>query len=306
MNKGKRLPVKGYGLWVLLCSIWMLMGCDPLAHYELDNVKISSHSELISAGFIEHVFSTDKDAYYLIGIEPVREGYDPGEARHQKQFMTLELDSAHLEYLDWRRRLLQQGEEHIASFASHALQYGQTDFHFTGLTRSTAYWIYAFVVDPERMVPKGKLHLMKVYTTSESTMDVKFAYRVKGDWDYVYPQDSKGNIEAHYPYIMETVDSLDVAKKGLAPREYFIDRESFWTEYPQFADIQYGLQARQNNGYEGNLEFEEGHVYYTFICGLDDGFFHPTIYKFRWEDKQTDVYFTDRTTNNLFNYSDRW
>ena len=41
----------------------------------------------VSAGFAQCSFSTTKDAYYLISIEPVRAGYNPMD--HQKQFMML-------------------------------------------------------------------------------------------------------------------------------------------------------------------------------------------------------------------------
>ncbi|MBR1716727.1 MAG: hypothetical protein IJ718_03780 [Paludibacteraceae bacterium] len=293
--------------WLSVIAVALVTaGCDPKPHFEINNVTITSHPEVISSGFVEHVFSTNKDAYYLIGIEKVRNGYNPLDPGNQKQFMTLELDSAHLEYLDWRRRLLQEGEFNIASFASHALQYGETDYYFTGLQRSTEYWVYAFVVDPERLTPVGKLHAVKVRTTELSTFDIHFAYRIKGEWDYVYPQDSKGHIEAHYPYLIETVDSIDLAENASSPQQYFHDFQNLWLLNPQDADILYGVYTRQNNGFGKALDFEEGHTYYTFICGYDDGFFHPTLYKFRWKDASTELYLTDSEENNLFIQSDRW
>lgn len=54
-----------------------LTGCEPLPTYEVNDVHITSQTRIISSGFIEQVFTTDRDAYYLIGIEQVQEGYDP-------------------------------------------------------------------------------------------------------------------------------------------------------------------------------------------------------------------------------------
>jgi hypothetical protein len=306
-------------LIVALCTMALgLMACEPLPTYEVNDVHITSQTRIISSGFIEQVFTTDRDAYYLIGIEQVQEGYDPTKPELQKPFMTLELDSAHQEYLDWRRELLRQGEFTIASFASHSLQYGETDYFFTGLKRNTDYWIYAFVVDPEKMVPKGKLNLVKVTTTENSTVDVHFEYRIMDDWDYIYPMDSTGAMVTHYPYVMETVDSLDIVASGAyCPQYYFSDRQAYWTANPDSAHLLYGVYTRQNIEVDDANEqelFEEldyncfsiGHTYYTFICGFDDGYFHPTIYKFRWEGNNTKYYFNGKDGTNLFDYIDRW
>lgn len=295
-----------YNTLLLATVMVVLVGCETTPHYEVENVNISSHSQVISSGFIEHVFETDKDAYYLIGIEPAREGYDPGEPSNQKQFMTLELDSAYLEYLEWRSGLLKEGEFNVAGFASHALQYGETDYYFTGLKPNTDYWIYAFVVDPERMVHQGKLHVVTVRTNEQSTIDAHFEYRIKGEWDYIYPMDSKGHIQAHFPYLMVCMDSLDLREHFDSPSAFFNHYMNTFIRLPQYADLLYGVRTCKNNGYDNYIEFEEGHVYYTCIAGFDGMICHPTIYKFRWEGESTELYFKDTPETNLYNYSDRW
>lgn len=305
MSRLYQLHKSGWILGCLACLLTMA-GCEPTPHYELNNVTIASHSLVISSGFIEQLFSTDKDAYYLIGIEPVRENYNPSDPTNQKQFMTLALDSAHAEYLTWRRQILTDGEFNVATFASHALQYGETDYYFTGLKPGTDYWIYAFVVDPERLTPKGKLHLVTVRTATQSTVDAHFEYRIKGEWDYIYPMDSKGHIQAHFPYLMVCLDSVDLAEHFASPQAFFNHYVEVFLQYPKYADLLYGVRACKNNGYDNYMLFEQDHTYYTCIAGFDGLICHPTIYKFRWEGEQTELYFKDTPETNLYNYSDRW
>ena len=113
----------------------MLASCNPEAKWETDDVIVKMNIGTVSAGFIECNFSTNKEAYYLIACQPVQSDYDPMTV--QKQFMTLNLDSAFAEYLMWRSSLLYEGEFNIAPFESHSLQYGDVHYVFTGLGLSS-------------------------------------------------------------------------------------------------------------------------------------------------------------------------
>lgn len=307
MSKGERLKVRGmFGLMVLSIFIFQfsIPSCRPLPTYETDDVTIASSIRVLSSGFVEVNFTTDRDAYYLIGIEPVQHGYNPALPEYQKQFMTLELDSANQAYLDWRRGLLQDGVFTIASFASHCLQYGETDYFFTGLRPGTDYWVYAFVVDPEKMQPKGKLHMITVTTTNQSTVDVHFEYRLKSGWDYIYPLDSTGHhIQAHFPYVCATVDSLDIVASGKTPQAFFQDSLNHLLEHPAKADTKYGVFARDlyleiliEQISQDELDLHR--TYYTAIAGFDGMICHPTIYRFRF-DKDQEKYFYDTDSTNL-------
>jgi len=292
--------MKQINIVLCLLSIVLCLGCNPEAKYEVENVNINVSVKAVSAGFVECDFTTDKDAYYLIAIVPAQEGVNPLE--HQKQFMTLALDSAYVEYLDWRHDRLEEGEFHVAPFASHALQYGNIDHFFTGLWYDTEYWIYAFVVDPVAMKPRGKLHLVTVKTAFESSVPIMFEYRVNGDWDYIYPIDSATySIHEHFPYVAITRDSLDVDEAindsssdygwCTTPQEYF----SYWLLYhsthPEEARILYGVSAFKHDYFTTDIAFEEGHTYYTFIGGYDFSLKQNTLYKFLWEGDSTDIYF---------------
>lgn len=272
-------------LFILFCA------CDPEARWETEDVTITMEIKNLSAGFIECEFSTDKEAYYLIAIDSVRHHYDPME--HQKQFMTLALDSANLTYIAWRNKLLQDGEFNIAPFASHALQYGRTTHFFTSLIPNTDYWIYAFVVNPETMKPIGKLHLMQVTTAAESTMNIRFHYRVKGNWDYVYPLDSNGHVYSRFPYIATTRDSMEIVQSGMNAEDYFSQWMQEQFDNPTKASIYYGVKAIENDGIGSHTTFQHGTTYYTAIGGFDGSIKQKIIYKFTWLGEETDLYFSE-------------
>ena len=58
------------------------------------------------------------------------------------------------------------------------------------------------------------------------------------------------------------------------------------------------MKAIENNGEQSNLEFEEGHTYYTSITGYDGLFKRMTIYKFTWT-PNCEFYFHDTDSTNL-------
>ena len=293
-----------YILCFVLCVLsFTFFSCDPEARWETENVDITISVKTVSAGFIECSFTTSKEAYFLIAIEEVRDDFNP--LAHQKQFMMLALDSANREYINWRHDLLKDGEFNVAPFASHSLQYGSTDHFFTGLLPNVEYWIYAFVVDPSTLKPCGRLHLLRVQTTGESIMDVHFEYRVKGVWDYIYPMDSTGNVFGQFPYIATTRDSLELVEEA-ANNELVTDPNTYFTIWmferflsPEKADIFYGVKAVENDGVGSHLFFREGHTYYTGIGGFDGSFKQMTIYKFKWEGPETELYFHDTDSTNL-------
>ena len=278
----------------------LLMACNPEAPWETKKVEIRMNVETVSAGYVECSFSTNKEAYYLIAIEECREGYDPME--NQKQFMTLALDKAQVDYIAWREELLEQGEFNIAPFSSHSLQYGTATHFFTGLFPGIDYWIYAFVVNPETMSPAGTLNLVRVTTTAESVVDIHFHYRVKGIWDYAYPLDAQGNINSRFPYIATTRDSIELAEDEYwdgDPVYYF--RLWMLDQFadPEHANVFYGVKAMENDGSESHAIFENGHMYYTAIGGYDGNFKQLAIYKFTWQGAETDLYFRDTDSANL-------
>lgn len=302
--KGERLKVKGLFILLSVCILqFLLPSCNPEAKWETKDVKLSMTINTVSAGFVECAFSTDKDAYYLISIVEPWPDYNP--VANPKQFMQLALDSAYADYLMWRNNLLREKEFNVAPFSSHSLQYGHTHHFFTGLLPDEDYWVFAFVVDPVTLKPVGPLTLENVKTESESIMDVHFDYRIKGAWDYIYPVDSTGKIQANFPYIAITHDSLSLEADSVSGDEEAFTYFVMWTLerflYPSLADVIYGVHVVENDGMQSSEVFQAGHTYYTAISGYDGSFKQTTIYKFKWTGSKCEYLFKDTDPANIAN-----
>ncbi len=273
-------------------------GCNPEATWETEDVEVTMTVNTVSAGFVECSFTPNKDAYYLISIVEPWENFNP--VYNSKQFMQLALDSAYAEYLLWRNDLLRNSEFNVAPFSSHSLQYGAVDHFFTGLLPGEDYWVFAFPVNPETMQPIGKLVLENVTTPDTSIFDVHFEYRVKGEWDYVYPVDSAGAIYTRFPYIATTRDSADLGLEEDDAILYFVGwcLERFLI--PDSANVMYGVQAVKNDGINSYTSFKEDHTYYTIISGYDGSFKQTTVYKFKWK-KDCNYFFVDTDSANIAN-----
>ena len=198
----------------LVVSVFGVTGCKTDAKYRTNRVHLEMEVVQKSCGFIEAKFHTNRDAYYYISIEKVREGVDP--MQRETQFKTLALDYAYKEYINWRYELLYNGVKHIAEFSSHCLQYGDQDYFFTGLDADTDYWVFAFVVDPKTNSPAGDLILQTVRTDATSKRKIHFNYRVNDSWDFVYPIDESGELTS--VKIVSTRDTMLYASPPVRTR----------------------------------------------------------------------------------------
>ena len=293
--------VKQLRAYVVLLAAVGLCACDPNAKAYTKRIEIDINVQNISAGFVQVEFSTNREAFYLVSMQPAKEGINPQEIA--KTFMLLALDSAYLDYLRWRNEELQNLVPFVADFSSHSLQYGTTNRTFCYLQPDTDYWIFAFGVDPESNKPFGQLFLKTVTTKQKSVLTMDFQYRVRGEWDYVYPKDTTGEIISDVPWIGMTVDSASLRDEGeyRVPGEFFV--QAFQAYYGIKMDqmIFYGVVAHQNNGDDGGTEgtkFEEGHTYYSAFAILDGPISFPPpetrydIYRFTWHGDSTDLFFT--------------
>ena len=289
----------------LLVGMWLISfaACNPEVAAYTEGVEISIDVEKVSAGFAQVRFSTNKEAFYLISIQPTQEGVNPEKIA--KTFMLLSLDSAYADYLYWRNRQLQQHIPFVADFSSHSLQYGDIKHFFTLLQPCTEYWVYAFVVDPRTNKPAGKLFLETITTDSVSTMPVQFEYRIDGAWDYIYPIDSTGEIISNIPWAAETMDSITIREGGWrVPGEYFFDRFKK-VYYEDYERILYGIYAHKNDGVGDGTSathFEVGKTYYTAMAALDAPLVFPlpkniyNVYRFTWTGEDMDTVFTPQNS----------
>ena len=297
---------------IILCSICIilcsLMACNPEAPAHTKNVEINMDVQQVSAGYAHITFSTNKNAFYLIGIQPAQEDVDPQKVA--KHFMIMALDRAYVDYLYWRNQQLQELTPFIADFASHSLQYGTVEHFFTFLESDKDYWVYAFVVDPAANKPAGKLFVQTIHTNDSTTIPIHFHYRVEGVWDYVYPMDSVGEIYSYIPWVGETIDSLTLRQQGWnSPGEYFFHR--FTKQYEDSdSPVNYGIAAKENNGekdHASSVKFEIGKTYYVGMATLDAPLVYPLpenvydIYRFTWQGDSTNLYFTsDQSTDGAW------
>ena len=279
---------------IVLCAV--LAACNPNAVAYTEGVEITIDVEQVSAGFAQVRFSTNKEAFYLISIQPTREDIDPQKIA--KTFMLLSLDSAYADYLYWRNKQLQQHIPFVADFPSHSLQYGNIKHFFTLLRPNTEYWVYAFVVDLITNKPAGKLFVETITTDSTSRIPVQFEYRIDGYWDYIYPKDSMGEIISTIPWVGETIDSVSIREGGWnSPGEYFFERFKH-VYHEDYERILYGIYAHENNGVSDGTSatyFKEGTTYYTAMAALDAPLKFPlprniyNIYRFTWIGETTDT-----------------
>jgi len=285
---------KYYNILLALSLSLLAAGCSPEMVNDFEKATLSIDIVDYSAGFVRASFEVDRDAFYLVGIREVVDYEDP--LGYEKQFMTLALDSAYVKYLDWRYDLLYNGEQFVAPFSSHALNYGDTEVCFKFLKPNTEYMVFCFLVDVDKNKPYGSVSCAFVKTLAESNHPVHFDYRVDGYWDYAYPKDTFDNIISEIPWIAETIDSLTLVEKGVrVPGEYFSQRFYELQADPN-SRVLFGIYAHENNGKNGVL-FEAGHTYYTAFGGLDGPLKYYSIFRFHWDGPETRLMMTHEEDN---------
>lgn len=289
-------------VFVLLASVVIsLSSCNSdVKAVSGQDVTISIVEQTVSSGFMNYRFSTNKEAYYHVGIIPAKDAPDLTQSNNVKAFMALMLDQTYADYLYWRSDLLWDGTPYVAGFATHSLQYGTVDYNFNLLERNTEYMIYAFPVNAQTNKPDGRLftHYASTPKTSAHENEVKFEYRVRDYWDYVYPIGKSGEVLSNVPWVGATIDSVELRDmpEYKTPADYFFQKFERYILFNETNRIHFGIYVHVNDGIgDGTSEtfFEEGHTYYSGI-NLLDGYLSDkakVIYKFRWEGENTQLYF---------------
>lgn len=270
------------GVLLLLCGV----SCTTKSKFHLIGVEFDIQINEITRGYIHTSFYPSTVAYYVTGCMPVNDEYDPVEK--SGQFMTLMVDSLYQDYLKWRYDYLKNQEDFIADFASHSLQYGDSEKYFQNLKPDTDYWVYAFVVDPYSKEPFDNLWLQTVHTDSLLTYSVYFDTRVQGSYFYLYPRSSEGGpIVEDVPYTGMVVDSLDVIDNHSLKHSSIVSQLQFYSDMEYSMAVNYGILSqitytgvRQIN-YSG--KWTDGHDYFIIMGELQGGIFNRTYYRFRYD-----------------------
>lgn len=288
-------------LVLVVASSLTLTSCNPEAKAVSGiGVEVYITEEFASSGVMTYIFSTNKEAYYHVGIVPAEEAPDTTNSSSVRTFMNLKLDEAYADYLYWRSELLRQGTPYVAEFPTHSLLYGTVRHTFTFLEPGKDYMIYAFVVNATNNKPDGRLFTHYVSTESESLFEgaLQFEYRVRGYWDYIYPVNQVGETMSWVPWVGYTVDSLELIEMGSTPpKEYFISMFSDNLYFKDQDQVHFGIYVHNNNGIGDGSSltlFEGAHTYYTGLSMMDGYLSKKTfvIYKFHWVGESTQLFFT--------------
>lgn len=274
---------------ICLLGLVLILGllassCDTRAAYDTESVTIDIHIKQLNSGYCEVEFKPSSSAWYYVAMMPIDYYINPQD--NPKEFMALALDDAYIQYIVWRHNRFLKSTPYVADFASHSLQFRETDYYFHYLQPDTDYWLIAFVVDPKSNEPRGELFCQTVHTQAQSDLDVTFQYKVSGNWDYGYPLDQFGNLTTDIPWVGFTFDSVDIADEmtRMTPKQFFGQCYDEMVKNKN-AHILLGIYAHCNDGQgdgTSTTKYEEGHTYYTCMATFDGHFARHAIYKFTW------------------------
>lgn len=258
-------------VFILILSV-SFSACNPKARYSSSPVKIDiqiDKSAVTSATIIANI-TPAKDVYYYCGIITKDEfnmhGYD-------YRFMQYMVDSLYSEYLDWRKDLVAASLPYVASFSSHSLGYGKDSRIFTNLKPNTDYVIYAFCVNPDKVVPMGDLFVAMATTADKSTSSLTFTYSIEGKndgyWLTIEPSNDKE------PYIYEVLEK-EYLEYYESPSEFFEELLQLYAILPP--ELSNNLQQRGYiQGYMSDF-LPPNTEYCLIVAGYDGDFTTPVYY----------------------------
>lgn len=288
---------------ILSSASALFCSCDPFPVVSSSSKEIAIDIRInrVSAGFADITYTPSDQTFYLSGIQKAIPGVIPKNI--EDHFMALALDSAYVEYAIWRHEHLVNLDNAIADFPSHSLDYGEINTIENFLEPDTDYWAFAFAVGKDSNKPRGHLYAKLFHTEKESIFkNIRFEYRVNGDWDYVYPYDKETNqIVTDVPWIGMTLDSLVIHEigGGSTPGELF--KKLMELKDKKYTRVLKGIYVHHNNGTgDGSsfTKFEEGHTYYTGMATLDGPLNECfCVYKFLYKGESTQLYFTEKDSN---------
>ena len=276
------------GLLTALC----MTSCNPDAIYYTKDVTVKIEQKRRSISYVEAEFSTNKEAYYYMNILPdTNADYVQLMRNNPKQFMSLMIDSAYVEYVNWRYSFLKSGESNVADFASHSLRYGPVKKFFQDLKEGSKYHLFAFAVDPSSNSPIGELYTLDVETITHQVVNIHFNARVSGNWFYIYPLDEKNSVIDFSPYVWYYLDEEMFEEMYDKNPEEFLNFIVYGDDEEGYVDItsdisSMGIDVDNDNERE---VLEPGMTCYIIIASLDGGINKITEYKFVYNGPQTEL-----------------
>lgn len=265
--------------------------CSKDAVYNILNVSIKNEIDDISRGHIHASFTPNRDAWYMTGLLEKSDEYNP--EKYPDHFMVLMLDSLYREYLDWRYEYLKDEVPYIADFASHSLNYGNTEKNFEGLKPDTDYWLYSFVVDPESNSHVGELFLNTVHTLDKSSFgNIFFSAQIVDQAINAYVLDKKGgSIKDKVPFLFEMIDSValrDSYPEGPVEDAIQNYQEEMYDLYKQY-DLINWVVSYGKISIDWSEYLENNETLYLALGVVDAGLSNKTCYKFKWDSSAREI-----------------
>lgn len=286
-----------YFIILILAAVYMT-SCSTMAPYETKDVSFKLEVIELSSCYATIRVEPSTDAYYLIGYCLLDSGENSLPYTNAKHFMTMQLDQAYIDYLQWRHYLLNSDVVAVASFADHSLAYGSYDLPIAHLQPYRTYFFYVFAVDPVLNEPVGDIYYVTFTLKNTPDKQISFDYRIDDAWDFAYPLDSLGQICSTHPYYVLTVSQSELleyydgdttgAANNNKPYWYFNrlmfdpDEERYYSYW--FSLGVYSECHKRVDGME-NVEFKAGETYYTGIFSVDGEYYdeYNSVYRFTWQ-----------------------
>jgi len=275
LYEGYRALGQLFKILFIVSLSFSFVSCDPEAKYYTEGVKIEIEVPKYSAGYAVAEYKTNKECYYLTGIENIG---NKDIENYPSQYMALAVDSVYVHYVEWRHSYLKKGESNIADFQSHELKYGNSvDLHFP-LEPNKEYWLYAFVVDPSTKQPCGDLFKRRIRTRTVAEADVHCDARIDSTWVYAYPKNKQGSINDYCPYFWDFVDDDEFQTKYHGSvDEYLVNMLPNEDEY--YFKSSFGVDVFNDANY---YYLQVGKTYHWISCTLDGKIANKVHYKFEY------------------------
>jgi len=248
----------------LISFIALLSSCNTTSIYTTDPCNISIHIEsgTPTASYVLANFRPeDNQVYYIAGIVTLERF---SSVKNDTRFMQMCIDYEYKEYINWRYDLLEEEEEHIATFSSHCLSYGEDSRYFRDLSPNTTYVLYAFCVDPDILKPTGNLFHIPFTTSELRQSNLTFQVMFKEREDDIHVTIMPSNDNEHYVWNWEDISYLEEYR--LTVDTYIKSFISSVKDY-DLGEYLYVKGAQTYKCTEGDIE--EGHKYVVMAAGFD-------------------------------------
>ncbi|MCQ2184502.1 MAG: hypothetical protein MJY62_03725 [Bacteroidales bacterium] len=284
--------MKRYAILIFAAAIALISSCDYKQEISRKPTRIAFSVYTVQSNYADIYLTPEDDRVFYTANIIRKDEFEAAMKKMSEQvFMEKYLDSARAFYNNWRRINVAPEERYVATFEDYMMHYSTTLKYFTNLKPETDYFVYAFCVDTDRMIPLGELQKFYLRTPpiSSEAVDFQMHFLVKennGIVSYYVKPITNGHL-SRTPYVAaivsaETLDDPQYEYNG--DLNNFVDNVApiynDMIEYFALFDI-----SRSPVGFE----MEEGKEYivwgYPFVGNYRS---HVSYYRFVWGSQETE------------------